>query len=63
MRFSTPREMTSEERVEALIELLAESFLFLAEAGKLDEEKKPTPATDGLMVGRNEGNVSKGKIP
>jgi len=55
--------MTSEERVDALIELLAESFLFLAQAGKLDEEKKPPAATDGLMVGRNEGNVSKGKIP
>lgn len=63
MRFEMRREMTPEERTEALIELLAESFLFLAQVGKLDEEKKPPAATDGLMVGRNEGNVSQEKIP
>lgn len=63
MRFEMRREMTPEERTEALIELLAESFLFLAQSGELDEEKDRPAAANGLMVGRNEGNVSKGKIP
>lgn len=62
MRFLSPREMTSEERVEALIELLAESFLLLAQAGKLNEKKGQSAATNGLMAGGNEGNVSQGKI-
>jgi len=55
-------EILSEERLDALAEVLAEGFLHLAMTGQLDEvlsDDKCNPVTaNGLMSGGKEGNVS-----
>lgn len=64
MRLEIPREMSPEERVDALVELLAEGILLLAETGKLNEgEEQPAeavPVDGSLSVGPKEGKVSNG---
>ena len=63
MGIGMPRELSPQERVIALVELLAEGLLFLSQEGVLNDDGTiagAVPKDGDLSAGRKEGKVSHG---